>query len=52
MEFYAPEVVEMLGDAGARVVNDKLVRIPSRLVEDACKPSTGGWCWPTAGAKG
>ena len=37
MEFYCPEVVEMLGDSGAKVINDKLVKIPSRMVEDALR---------------
>lgn len=36
-EFYDEDIVSLLGDAGATVVNDKLVRIPPHMVEEALR---------------
>ena len=42
-DFYSKEAVEILGDAGARVIDEKRVKIPPFMIEELCEASPNGW---------
>jgi len=45
VKFHEPRIVELLSSAGAEVVDDKLVRIPSSLIKEMIKKAPSRFVW-------